>query len=102
MPSYIHLALRRNARAASRNYRLKEDKNKDDKDKEKTKSNFSKMFLIDELDKITQSTKFNEYSVNANINRIVYDKVFSGILKSWNSVLKFFLELEYKMSSFSK
>ena len=29
MPSYIHLALRRNARAASRNYRLKEDKNKD-------------------------------------------------------------------------
>jgi hypothetical protein len=29
VPSYIHLALRRNARAASRNYRLKEDKNKD-------------------------------------------------------------------------
>ena len=29
MPSYIHLALRRNARAASKNYRLKEDKNKD-------------------------------------------------------------------------
>ncbi len=28
MPSYIHLALRRNARAASKNYRLKEDKNK--------------------------------------------------------------------------
>ena len=29
MPSYIHLALRRNARAASKNYRLKEDKNKE-------------------------------------------------------------------------
>jgi len=28
VPSYIHLALRRNARAASKNYRLKEDKNK--------------------------------------------------------------------------
>jgi phage terminase large subunit-like protein len=29
VPSYIHLALRRNARAASKNYRLKEDKNKE-------------------------------------------------------------------------
>lgn len=39
-----------------------------------------KMYLIDELDKITQTSKFNEYSSNQNINRIIYDKVFSDIL----------------------
>ena len=46
------------------------------------------MFLIDELDKITQSTKFNEYSTKVNLNKMVYDKVFSGILDEKNIKMK--------------
>jgi len=59
----------------------KEDniKNYDDANIEK-----KKMYLIGELDKVTQSTRYNDYSKKQNLNRNIYDKIFSGILDIQN------------------
>jgi len=63
------------------NVLVKKESNKEIDIVEKKK----KMYLIDELDKITQSTKFNDYSKKQNLNRIIYNKIFSGILDVGNT-----------------
>jgi len=69
----------------NKHFNLKDIKFRFSKNEEnKFTENKQKMYLIDELDKVTEVSKYKNYSKKQSLNKIVYDKIFSEIFNAEN------------------